>query len=100
MAEPGPRVSTIPAGVSFLDALARGLLERFPEPADLAAATVLLPTRRACRALQEAFLRASAGRALLLPSLLPLGDLDAEELLLTGDESLADSVEALAPVMP
>ncbi|MEX0760663.1 MAG: double-strand break repair protein AddB, partial [Tistlia sp.] len=100
MSDPGPRVSTIPTGVSFVDALAQGLLARFPDPEALAGATVLLPTRRACRALQEAFLRASAGRALLLPSLLPLGDLDAEELLLTGDEELAGGFEALPPVMP
>ena len=49
----------------------------------LARVTVLLPTRRACRSLREAFLRASDGRALLLPSLRPLGDLDSDEALLT-----------------
>ena len=81
------RVTTIPAGVSFVDALARGLLARAEDPLDLARGTVLLPTRRACRALQEAFLRASDGRALLLPRLLPLGDVDAEELLLAGEEA-------------
>ncbi|SME94157.1 ATP-dependent helicase/nuclease subunit B [Tistlia consotensis] len=100
MTEGAPRVSTIPTGVPFVDALARGLLDRFPDPEALADVTLLLPTRRACRALQEAFLRESAGRALLLPSLLPLGDLDAEELLLSGDERLAEGFEALPPVMP
>ncbi|MCH8926644.1 MAG: double-strand break repair protein AddB, partial [Proteobacteria bacterium] len=82
-----PRVTTIAAGVSFVDALARGLLARAGDPLELARGTVLLPTRRACRALQEAFLRASDGRALLLPRLLPLGDVDAEELLLAGEEA-------------
>ena len=80
-----PRVTTIPVGVSFVDTLARGLLARVGDPLELSRGTILLPTRRACRALQDAFLRASDGRALLLPQLLPLGDLDAEELLLAGD---------------
>ena len=82
-----PRVTTIAAGVSFVDALARGLLARAGDPLELARGTVLLPTRRACRALQEAFLRASDGRALLLPRLLPLGDGDAEGLPLAGEEA-------------
>jgi len=103
VSEAGPNVANIPAGVSFVDALARGLLARWgDDPLQLSKAMVLLPTRRACRALQEAFLRASNGRPLLLPRLLPLGDLDAEELLLTADEAAgAGSFDAdLPPAMP
>ncbi len=48
--------------------------------------TVLLPTRRACRALREAFLRQSEGRPLLLPRMAPIGDVDEEELILTAGE--------------
>src|SRR3546814_15010277 len=62
----------------------------------LAAATVLLPTRRACRSLQAAFLRASGGVPLLLPRLLPLGDLDPEELLFEAP-SFAGAGEAELP---
>ena len=81
MSRTAPRVFTIPAGVSFVDALAAGLLRRAgSDPLALSRVTLLLPTRRACRGLAEAFLEASAGRALLLPRLLPLGDLDAEDL--------------------
>ena len=73
-AGPAPsRLFTIPAGVPFLDALARGLLE------DGADATVLLPNRRACRALADAMLRASPGGALLLPSIVPIGDIGLDE---------------------
>ncbi len=98
----GVRVFTIPAGLSFVDALAEGLLTRAADPLALARGTVFLPTRRACRALQEAFLRAAAGRALLLPRLVPLGDLDAEELLLAADEApgLDDLAADLAPPLP
>jgi ATP-dependent helicase/nuclease subunit B len=106
MTAAGPRersgVFTIPAGLSFVDALAEGLLARAADPLDLARGTVFLPTRRACRALQEAFLRAAGGRALLLPRLVPLGDLDAEDLLLAADEmpGLENLAADLAPPLP
>ncbi len=74
-------VFTIPSGVAFVDALAAGLLaESGGDPLVLARATVLLPTRRAVRALREAFLRRSGGRPTLLPRMRPLGDIDEEEL--------------------
>ncbi|MBF0248661.1 MAG: hypothetical protein HQL36_11425, partial [Alphaproteobacteria bacterium] len=64
----GPKVFTIPPGEAFVDSLAAGILERVGDkPEDLARVRVLLPTRRACRALREAFLRHSAGRPMLLP---------------------------------
>ena len=80
-----PAVFTIPAGTPFVDALAAGLVERIGGgPEDLAAAIVLLPTRRACRALGEAFLRLTGGRPTLLPRMRPLGDLDEDELAIAG----------------
>jgi len=73
-------IFSIPAGESFVDALARRLLEETSgEPMTLADMLILLPTRRACRALREGFLRASEGRPLLLPRMQPLGDDDEEE---------------------
>ena len=82
------KVFTIAPQASFLDALAAGLLARSGDsPLALSRALVFLPTRRGCRGLRDAFLRASAGRPLLLPRMLPLGDLDADELLLAGDEA-------------
>lgn len=105
-----PAVYSIPTGVPFADALADGILARFgpgldADPARLADATVLLPTRRACRALRDAFLRVAGNRgAVLLPRLLPLGDMDEEELLLAGafEEPLAgpDGGLGLAPAVP
>ncbi len=73
----------LPAGVAFADAVAAGLLARHrDQPLALAETLMLLPTRRACRTLAEAFLRQSGGAALLLPRMVPLGDLDADELAL------------------
>ncbi|MEE9544067.1 MAG: double-strand break repair protein AddB [Rhodospirillales bacterium] len=78
-----PEVYNIGAGIPFVDALAAGILAKTDGAASApATVTVLLPTRRACRALREAFLRLSGGRPLLLPKLTPLGDIDEEELAL------------------
>ncbi|MBI2254532.1 MAG: double-strand break repair protein AddB [Proteobacteria bacterium] len=103
------RVCCIPTGVSFVDALAHGLMqEAADDPLSLSAITVLLPNRRACRAVQEAFLRlgAGGGRALMLPRLMPLGDLDDNELGLQGvaldlslGEDLSDPLPAAMPAM-
>src|SRR5918996_4904245 len=85
-----PGVVTIPAGVPFLEALAAGLLAESDGDAQaLADALVLLPTRRACRLLAEAFLRRSAGGALLLPRFQPLGEVGPDEVLLEGGLDLA-----------
>jgi hypothetical protein len=57
----------IPPRHAFVDALAEGLLDVFggDNPA-FADALLLLPNRRAVRALRDAFLRATNGRPLLL----------------------------------
>ena len=90
---------TIPAELPFLDTLVAGILPRAGgDPLALTRTTILLPTRRAVRSLTEAFLRASKGRALLLPRLLPVGDLDAEELAISGDEGGIEIPPALPPL--
>src|SRR5579872_6759572 len=94
-------VFSIDAGVPFLDALAAGLLERASgEPLTLARMTVLLPTRRAARSLAEAFLRQGNGRPLLLPRLVPVGDVDADELAILADEGVGDEAIDLPPAVP
>jgi ATP-dependent helicase/nuclease subunit B len=77
-----PGVATIPAGVPFVEALAAALLaETASASYALADALILLPTRRACRLLAEALLRRSSSQALLLPRIQPLGEIDADEVL-------------------
>lgn len=73
------RIYTIPPQVAFTDALAEGLLaDSQAQKIPLVDYRVLLPTRRAVRALRTAF--AARGGALLLPQMAPLGDMDAEAL--------------------
>ncbi len=97
----GGPVFTIPPGAPFVDALACGLLSRFRDRDDPATPTrILLPTRRACRALTMAFLRQSGGAPLLLPRLSAIGDVDEDELTLEGGVDVAaDAVLDLPPPM-
>ncbi|MFQ5984663.1 MAG: double-strand break repair protein AddB [Alphaproteobacteria bacterium] len=89
---PQGKVWTIPPGVPFVDALAAGLLERDGgEPLALARVTILLPTRRACRSVREAFLRQRGGQALILPRMRPLGDLGDEDIVL--DDEAGETAE-------
>ena len=98
-----PTLYTVPPHVSFVDALAAGLLAGRPVPLDrgdplaLSRVTVLLPTRRACRALQQAFVRAAPAQALLLPRIRPLGDVDEDEPGI-GDEDDEALPDAVAPL--
>ena len=96
------QIYTIPSNASFADALAKGILDQWgSNPLELSRVMVLLPTRRACRSLQHAFLRASEGKALMLPRLLPLGDLDPDELLISAsDVAVGQGLELdLPPVL-
>ena len=91
-------VFNIAPHLPFLDCLAEGIaLHTGDDPLALAGITVLLPTRRACRSLREAFLRRSGGQPLLLPRLMPLGDLDEEDALLSG---ISAGVTRLPPPVP
>ena len=76
---------TIPPHVPFLDAVAGEWMHRSEgDPLAVARGLVLLPTRRAARALAEAFLRLADGRPMLLPRIAALGSLDEAPLALGG----------------
>src|SRR5712692_709896 len=87
-----PALFTIPVHLPFLDALVAGIRGEIGDDAlALSRITILLPTRRACRALREAFLRASDGRAVLLPRMRPLGDLDDDALDLVPPDTASEA---------
>jgi ATP-dependent helicase/nuclease subunit B len=100
-----PKVYTIAPERPFLATLAGGLLVMTGgDPLRLPRVTVLLPTRRAVRALREAFLRATsegreAGAPLLLPRMRAVGDLDSDELSLAEGETDGETL-AVAPAIP
>ncbi len=109
MASRAPRLFTIPASVPFLPALIEALLagrlvDGYPgsdDPMALAQATLYLPTRRACRLAQGVFLAALGGDATLLPRLVPIGDIDEDEIVFAefAGGPLASERIALPPAM-
>jgi ATP-dependent helicase/nuclease subunit B len=95
---PEVRLFTIPPSAPFLTTLARAVLNGAPpflggpkpDPLSLPNATIYLPTRRAARALREAFLAETKGEALLLPRIRTLGDPDEEAAIIFGAEDGLD----------
>lgn len=102
-----PRVYTIPPTAPFLDTLVEAVLagelsgSRSPSSAELPRWTILLPTRRACRALRERFLAAMEPEpgALLLPRIMPLGDIDEDEIETSLAELAPQDALTLAPAI-
>lgn len=86
------RVFTVPPGLPFLDCLAAAILAgdlpapggAKPSALELPDYTILLPTRRAARTLQEAFLKASGRSAMLLPRIKPIAEGEEDLSLLAG----------------
>jgi ATP-dependent helicase/nuclease subunit B len=93
-----PKLYTISPDRPFLGTVASGLFAMTgSDPLALTRMTLLLPTRRAARALREAFLRALPDRGgpnklLLLPRIRPVGELDADETVAPNGEGDADTV--------
>ena len=98
-------VFTIAPDRPFLDVLARAILEHgfpsrgpcAPDAFALARWTILVPTRRAARALEETFLGLTGGKGLMLPRIRPIGDID-EDLLM--EEATGDMQEKAAISRP
>src|SRR4051794_30349378 len=93
------RVFSVAPGAPFLptlvDALLGGQFGAIPgfgqDPLALATVTILVPTRRAARALGDLLLARAASGVTVLPRIRPIGDVDEEEhLLAPSDESAAD----------
>src|ERR1700726_3780246 len=81
-----PRVFTIPPSAPFLPTLIKAMMtgklgfRSPPDPLALAAATLYLPTRRACRLARDAFLEVLKDDATILPRIVAIGDIDEDEI--------------------
>ncbi len=94
----GPHsVYTMGAEQRFADSLAHGLLETFKVPQVLAGVQVFLPNRRAIRAVSDALLRRSQGKALILPRLSALGDISDDDV---GDVQFGEPLDLPPPLNP
>jgi ATP-dependent helicase/nuclease subunit B len=96
------RVFTIPASAPFLptliEALTSGKLgfQLAADPLALAAVTIYLPSRRACRMARDRFLDILKVEAALLPRIVALGDIDEDEIVFAEAASGAVAADALA----
>ncbi len=100
---PAPsRVYTVPASAPFLPTVIRALrdgrlVEGFaPGPLDYADVTIFLPTRRACRLARDAFLQVLGVEAAVLPRIVPIGDVDEDELVFAEMTTGGLAADALA----
>jgi len=97
-----PRVFTIPASAPFLPTLIEALIggklgfAAAADPLALAAVTLYLPTRRACRLARDAFLDVLKDDAAILPRIVAIGDIDEDEIAFAEAASPDIAAEALA----
>ncbi len=97
-----PRVFTIPPSAPFLPTLIRALtggqlgFGAAPDPLALAAVTLYLPTRRACRLARDVFLDVLNADAAILPRIVAIGDIDEDEIAFAEAASGAIAADALA----
>lgn len=80
------KISNIPSGYNFVHSLVSTILDQTDgDPLALSKIQIFLPNRRSCRTVEEVFLNAVDGKPLLLPRLIPVGDLDSDDILITSD---------------
>jgi ATP-dependent helicase/nuclease subunit B len=109
VARSGARVFTIAPSAPFLPTLIRALVDgtlvpgvpASDDPLALTAATLYLPTRRACRLARDLFVDALGRNAALLPRIRPIGDIDEDELAFADAAagSLAETALDLPPAL-
>src|ERR1700730_3239395 len=96
------RVFTIPPSAPFLPTLIKAMtggklgFRLADDPLALAAVTLYLPTRRACRLARDAFLDALTIDAAILPRIVAIGDIDEDELAFAEMAAGAIAADALA----
>lgn len=95
------QIYTIDAGRPFAQLIAEQLLHDYKNNQHgLTDVTLLLPTRRACRNVQNIFLQITKGKPLLLPKIQPMGDVDEQDLSLAlAGSDMLDKILDLPPAI-
>ncbi len=85
------KIYNVRAADSFVDVLARHFLREYSasNADELSQVLFLLPNRRACRELADAFVRANGMVPTILPQMMPIADVEEDEILLTANGDLA-----------
>ena len=88
-----PKIFNINAGQSFVDVLAQHFLERHQQsPEKLAQFLFLMPTRRACQNLTDAFVRQRGLSPTILPRIEPISDMEEDEIILTNPTDILQNL--------
>ena len=91
------KIYNISATCSFVDVLAqRFLAEYAARPSELSKVLFLLPNRRAVQNLSDAFVRQNGRMPTILPRMLPISDVEEDEVFLTGN---AEVLQNLPPAV-
>ena len=92
-------VYNIPYSCSFVDTLAQKFSQEYEnKKEELADVIFLLPNRRTCLSLKEAFVRYNGKKPTMLPKIVPIGDFQEEDIfLLNGDNSQV--IDSLKPAI-
>lgn len=92
-------IFNIPSTCSFADVVSQKFLAEYKaNPLAMADVLFLLPNRRAAKALAEAFVREQGLSPTLLPRMIPIGDVEEDELFLTGFD-FASTLASLNPAI-
>jgi len=95
------KIFNISASNCFVKVLAQTLLEDYKDDLlKLSEVVVLLPNRRACRSLADAFVELKGMRPTLLPQIRAVGDVNEDELVLCGQNVEQDVLSLPSVVEP
>lgn len=90
-------VYNIPYSCSFVDTLAQKFSKEYEKnKEDLADVVFLLPNRRTCVSLKEAFVRYNGQKPTMLPKIIPIGDIEEDDIFLLN----ADNQELISSILP
>lgn len=93
-------IFTISSLFPMPQAIAQHVLDKYGEsPHLLSRVLILLPSRRAIKNLREAFLQLSEGRALLLPQMMAIGDIE-ESFVLRNAKLSTTKLEEISKLSP
>lgn len=93
------KIWNISASNCFTDIVATKFIEEYTDnPLDLADVLFLLPNRRACKSLAEAFVRNQGLKPTLLPQMMPIGEVEEEDIFLQGG-SPEDEISGMLPAI-
>ena len=92
-------IFNIPASCSFADTLATRFLKDIENnPQSLSSCLFLLPNRRSALSLRDAFVRLFGTKPAILPKMIPIADIDEDEVLFGGADN-ADVLKNLPPAI-